>query len=627
MRTLILLFVAALLGTFGMGRLYAQANGSAAPDNYGYTWLTSDTVAPGAPAFRWKSIAGAPGAHQITDLDDDNSVGPFDFGWDFHYYWTDVNQFYVGSNGWVGFNAGSILSSCFPRIPSPGGADNFVAPFMSDLNFSAFGGSPAEAWWWSNNNDTLILEYRDVPWWDESNNWIGANTFQVIFSGIDSSITFMYLDTDVANWPSHSGCNVDLVIGIENIAGNDGMEVRSDVVPNDSFAIKFFYPDTVTIQVTDAAPEWNSNAENGGIFVLACQDTLRLSTKVGNLGNVDITSNITVKGTVLPVSGASSIWSENKAIVGGLPEGSDSLVTFDTPVNFGTVGQHYSYQVITSTLNDMNPANDTNAIELVTVGCASDTANLTYSTGIYADGISWPGSGSGAGIYIKPPTYPATIMGLDIVIPNLISSVEGVHSEFFLKIYDDNGFPGTLLDSVRVEANSLMEGIWQRIPLKGAARITSGGWYIGWISGGDDLALATELDAPISRRSFEILDGSWGQYREGDRKDLQISAHVQFETVAIDDRVSSTMKTLNLNVAPNPTDAVTSIRYELPAITDVNLQVVNLYGQVVFTHSKVRATAGKHGVDFNTQDLATGIYYIHLTTSTDKVTQKLMVNH
>jgi Secretion system C-terminal sorting domain len=72
---------------------------------------------------------------------------------------------------------------------------------------------------------------------------------------------------------------------------------------------------------------------------------------------------------------------------------------------------------------------------------------------------------------------------------------------------------------------------------------------------------------------------------------------------------------------------VTSIRFELPSITDVKLQVVNLYGQVVFTYGKVRAAAGKHSVDFSTQDLATGIYYISLMTSGDKATQKLMVNH
>ncbi|MBL0018287.1 MAG: hypothetical protein IPP17_18065, partial [Bacteroidetes bacterium] len=367
MRNRILLLALALLCVVGGNSTFAQTSGG--PDVYGYTWRNSNDAQ--GPAYVWNSIVGAPGATQVTGLTDDNSVAFINFGWDFHYYWTDHNQFKLGSNGWVGFNNIGNIASCFPLIPTQGGSgDNYLAPFMSDLIYtsnSPGNPNPAEVWWWSNSTDTLIIEWNQVPWWvTGSPDWVGSNTFQLILSGVDSSITFMYNDTDVSNWTDNGGCPADMEIGIENITGNIGLEVYNENLPPDNFAVKFYYPSVVTFQVPDATPAWNANADNAGQFFISggnatAQDMI---ANIANVGNADISTSIAVAGDIrLPGAGA-AFWTGTTSIASGLVAGTDSTVQFSTPVTF-TTANHYSYKVTTTNSSDINPSNNQNTVELV----------------------------------------------------------------------------------------------------------------------------------------------------------------------------------------------------------------------------------------------------------------------
>ena len=241
----------------GMSPVMAQTTGG--PDAYGYVWRNSDD--PMGPAYQWIDITTA--GTQVAGLADDNAVGPFNIGFNFPYYWSDYGQIWIGSNGWISFKQIGNIAHCFPQIPSPGGnGDDFVAPYMTDLNFSTSypGQFPnvGEIYWWSNNTDTLIVAYHDVPWWKDDANglqppdWVGSNTFEVIFSAVDSSITFMYQNMDAANFNNTQFCDYDLEIGMENVTGNIGLEVAAETVPQSMSAVKFYYPSTVTLQIADA---------------------------------------------------------------------------------------------------------------------------------------------------------------------------------------------------------------------------------------------------------------------------------------------------------------------------------------------------------------------------------------
>ena len=386
MRNRIILLALALLCLVGVGGAFAQTTGG--PDFYGYIWRND--ADPQGPSYVWNSIKGAPGATEILGLTDDNSVAALPIGWSFHYYWTDNTTFKVGSNGWVSFNNVSNIASCFPTIPTQGGAaDNYLAPFMSDLIYTETGTpNPAEVWWWSNGVDSLIIEYNQVPWWiNTAPDWIGSNTFQIILSGQDSSITFMYNDTDPANWTDNSGCAADMEIGIENVTGNIGLEVYNEALPPDQSAIKFYFPDTITFTAPDATPAWNANVDNAGQFYISGagstpQDML---CNVANVGNAPISANVAVAGDIrLPGAGA-AFWSSTSTVSGGLAAGASQNVTFPAQVTF-TTANHYSYRVTTTVAGDINPSNNQNTVELITAPCTGDTMNLTYSSATQNDG-------------------------------------------------------------------------------------------------------------------------------------------------------------------------------------------------------------------------------------------------
>jgi Secretion system C-terminal sorting domain len=614
-----------------MGNAFAGGG----PDAFGYTWLDSND--PGGPAYVWNSIAGNPNATQVTGLTDDNAVAFINFGWDFHYYWTDHNQFKLGSNGWVGFNNIGNIASCFPIIPTQGGSgDNFLAPYMSDLIYtSSFPNqpNPAQVWWWSNNTDSLIIEWSQVPWWQNGTpDWVGSNTFQLILSGQDSSITFMYNTTDAANWTDNGGCNADMEIGIENITGNIGLEVLNEAVPPSAYAVKFYYPAVVTFQVPDATPAWNANSDNAGQFFISGGNASpqNMIADIANVGNAAISTNIAVAGDIRLPGSSSAFWTGSTAIATGLAAGADSVVAFPTPVTF-TTAAHYSYKVTTTNASDINPSNNNNTVELVATPCAGDSMNLTYSAATQPDGaIAWAGgqTDEGAGVFITPPSYPATISNIDIWIADA-GQDPGVHDAFGIAIYDDNAGPGlgTLLDSVAVPANVSSEAAWYRVRMSGTSTINSGGWYIAWFQGGANVAMGTETQAPISRRTYEILSGSWSPYREITVNDFMISANIATTCPVVISTEDQLNAALELAAVPNPTNGLTSLRYTLPAMSDVKFTVVNMFGQTVFTKADMGQAAGGHSLNLDAQNWAAGLYYVTLSTNAGNMTTKVVVAH
>ena len=73
----------------------AQTTGG--PDAFGYIWRTN--ADPNGPTFNWIDISLYPGSVNITNLLDDNKVGPFSLQIPFTYYWYQPTNFYIGSNG------------------------------------------------------------------------------------------------------------------------------------------------------------------------------------------------------------------------------------------------------------------------------------------------------------------------------------------------------------------------------------------------------------------------------------------------------------------------------------------------------------------------------------------------
>ncbi|MCX6254983.1 MAG: hypothetical protein NTV31_10980 [Bacteroidia bacterium] len=69
---------------------------------------------------------------------DDESFGPFNIGFDFTFFGSSYNQFYVNSNGLVLFGAGSVDGTEDP-IPTPDVPNNFIAALWDNLTISSTG--------------------------------------------------------------------------------------------------------------------------------------------------------------------------------------------------------------------------------------------------------------------------------------------------------------------------------------------------------------------------------------------------------------------------------------------------------------------------------------------------------
>src|SRR5258705_3756218 len=253
---LLVTFCAITLNTFAL---------SGGPDAYGYTWR--DSNAPNGPVYNWIDIAGIPGAVDVKPLGDDNTIGALQIGFPFHYYWYDVTQVWVGANGFIAFGNDNLASPFHP-IPNQLQPQNFIAAMLSDLSFDGIG-NPGQCWLWRNiAQDTCIISWIGVPFWQvNAPYYTGSNTFQIILTSTDSSITFQYQQQQGLT----AGTAVDyMTIGIENISGSVGLQVLHDplspYVPA-SYAIKFYYPPATTYIAHDAEAHWTANDISGAVFV------------------------------------------------------------------------------------------------------------------------------------------------------------------------------------------------------------------------------------------------------------------------------------------------------------------------------------------------------------------------
>ncbi len=525
-----------LLGLFLVATLFLPATAaSGGPDAYGYVWRDSNE--PNGPAVNWIDTNST--WVQVTGLADDNSVGQFNIGWAFHYYWADYTRVKIGSNGWLSFDNPSNVAHCFPTLPTPAGAaDNILAPLMSDLNFtSSYPQFPnvGEVWYWTNNQDSFVVTYYNVPFWVNAvPDWAGDNTFQVVLSGVDSSITFTYQNMD-STFVNNLGCASDNVVGIENMTGNIGLQCYQETLPPDNYAIRFYYPDSALISVTDLTPSWNLNSVNGGVFV-PTGVVQNLLCQVSNVGNTNVTSTTTVTAEIEDLLLAQVYTST--ATFGSLTAGASTPVNFSPLPNIATAGQYY-FNTGTVNAADINPGNNARSSEINVVDLSGPSARLTYATtGIPNAAISWSGGADddGGGVYMAPPVYPATISSLEYYL-------FGTGTDYYIaEVYDDdgpNGTVGTLLFSDTILAANQTQGTWNTVTLSSPITINSGGVYIGWLQGGPTVTLGAEDNGPISQRSYEILAGQWAGYRDNSIRDLYIAANITGYPCAVSASYSS----------------------------------------------------------------------------------------
>ena len=76
---------------------------------------------------------------------------------------------------------------------------------------------------------------------------------------------------------------------------------------------------------------------------------------------------------------------------------------------------------------------------------------------------------------------------------------------------------------------------------------------------------------------------------------------------------------------PNPFNPSTKIKYALPKSDDVRIEIYNTLGQVVWAYSENQVTAGYHEVEFNAQNLSSGIYFYRIEAGEFQDVKKMIL--
>jgi len=215
------------------------------PDVFGNFWIDSDQS--GGPAFDWIDITAT--GEELTSLfDDDNHSGYLDLGFDFPFYGTTYNQICIGSNGIIGFDSTGMKSRQKTTIPIASIPNGFYAWLWDDLDITNFS-NPGGQVFMDTTGGMAVIQFVNYPEYSAGAGDV-INAEVILYP--DGTVKFQYLS--IAPGFDAQNCT----IGMENMLGNDGLEVAY-LAPylHDNLAIVFFQPTswlTVASRIGSIAP-------------------------------------------------------------------------------------------------------------------------------------------------------------------------------------------------------------------------------------------------------------------------------------------------------------------------------------------------------------------------------------
>ncbi len=580
--------------------------GGGGPDAYGYKYLDSDTTCPGAPTFNWVSIKRV--GTRITGLVDDNCVGPFPIGFEFPYYWYRVDSVVVGSNGYITFGDKASNASDFKPVPGPQRPNNQLAPLLSDLQPEDSVSPNGSVWYWSNGTDSFIVEYDSIEFWSTG----GNNTFQIILTKADSSITFQYKEQSGAPYNGWGATNNQT--GIENVSGAIGLNYLSGTTPpanaiHADLAVRFFPPDSNLLQIHDVGVRNAMNDRNGGLFAVKDRP-LSFWAVVKNYGNqAEAEYRTYFKVTRL---NNSVVFADSVTAAASNPGEVESLALAGTwrPSTNGT----YLIKVYTKLAGDMVPVNDTATLELHVV---TIPATLTYDSGTPNQNRYWSAPGGAANRFV-PPVYPCSVQSVRVYM-----GMQAVPSDPTIGIFDDNGPGGTPGDTLYLDTVTVSAVDWFTVTPPSPVVINDGAFFVGAISDtATEPTFGYDSVPPISNQGWEENSGVWSPGRDASGRDFCANAAIS-GPVGIFESMEPTPAPIptRIDVNPNPFGSKTTVRLLNPTGLEKAIHVYDATGSVVRTLELSRGQATLDG-----RLLADGIYFARVVGTAVPVV-KVIVTH
>jgi hypothetical protein len=227
------------------------------PDAFGNTWVSS---AGGDQEYFFVTLEDA----TVVTLADNGVAGPFPLGGVLNWYGTPVNEFFIGANGVIGFNATNLTTTINTTLPTTGTPNGLIALFWDNMNPAASG----TVSYGLDESDRLVVTFDDVAQVPAA---AGNLTAQIV---IDFSAGHIFCNYAQVEGLVLNSCT----IGIEDATGTDGLTVLFNGAPGlplGEWTVRFNVP---------PPPDYWPSLQDGVTIMGAADSQVTASMAVTNLG-------------------------------------------------------------------------------------------------------------------------------------------------------------------------------------------------------------------------------------------------------------------------------------------------------------------------------------------------------
>ena len=128
----------------------------------------------------------------------------------------------------------------------------------------------------------------------------------------------------------------------------------------------------------------------------------------------------------------------------------------------------------------------------------------------------------------------------------------------------------------------------------------------------------------IDGEMWEIIDGTGKGFNCSDVQVLESSCDL--ERLILRKSNYFTLESFFMSSAyPNPFNPVTNIEINIPELSNVNVSIHNIQGQLVETLVNKSLQAGKHHIVWNGKSYPSGVYFLVMKSSAFSQVEKLML--
>jgi hypothetical protein len=528
---------------------YPPVMGAGGPDPFGYIWIDSDEA--GGPNYNWIDISAT--GTVVTGLTDDNNVGPYSIGWNFPFYGNNFNQFWINSNGTIGFNNTYIGLSNY-AIPNTS-YTNYIAWMWDDMD----PGNANTHVYYKNMGTQFVIQFQNYYRYPDGGPYVDAE--MILYA--DGHILIQY--SNLAGGITTNSCSV----GVQGPNSTDGLQVVYNAnymhnnlalwmgLPAPSFITAVVPAEgivpsngsqnvSITFDATGYDPgtytedlEINSNDLANAVVQIPCTMVVYVpggimgtvtdgvsgdplpgvtvtaglfSGTTGNDGTYEFTLDAGTYNVGFTKTGYQSVSVNNQVVV------ADDILTVDAQM----YEEPYAPNTVVATVNDVDTQCE------VVWNHPEGPYEILYDDGTAENFAAWAQPGNMNAVKFTPMGYPSSVTGGKFYVGDGSFPAGGtiMGAAFYAEVKDDNGpggMPGTTIDSVLATVTNFG---W--VVVNGLnAEITSGNFYLVMVQGSaapNCAPVGVDQTPPISNKSYSRNVGAGGAWALSPYQDLMMRA-------------------------------------------------------------------------------------------------------